>query len=100
MAGKLGYLRSLSGYENWVRKALKQKKSDSTDFLSSETYDMIMKITKEAIRKRIDVIPVLIDMIPQVSFLKKDKDNEVRQQDFLEWCRWKKTENACWKILP
>ena len=88
MIGKLGYLRSLSGYESWVREALEKKKKDSTDFLSSKTYDKIMKITKDAIRKRIDVIPVLIDMIPRVSFVKKEKDNIARQQDFLEWCRF------------
>ncbi|MBP5417838.1 MAG: UvrD-helicase domain-containing protein [Clostridiales bacterium] len=88
MAGKLGYLRSLPDYENWVRRSLEKKKQDSIDFLSSQTYEKIMAITKEAIRKRIEVIPVLIDMIPSVIFLKKEKDNIVRQQDFLEWCRF------------
>lgn len=88
MAGKLGYLRSLPDYENWVKESLKRKKQDSVDFLSSGTYRKIMQITKDAIRKRIDAIPVLIDMIPRVSFVKKEKDNIVRQQDFLEWCRF------------
>ena len=73
MIGKLGYLRSLSGYENWVREALKKKKKYSTDFLSSKTYDKIMKITKDAISKRINEIPMLIDMIPRVSFVKRKR---------------------------
>ena len=86
MAGKLGYLRSLPDYVNWVKNALQKKKNDSTDFLSSDTYEKIMKITRKAIEKRISVLPAIRDLIPRVAFLKKEKDNLVRQQDFLEWC--------------
>ena len=86
MAGKLSYLRSLSGYEDWVRRLLKKKKEESVDFLSSRTYERIMEITREAIQRRINSLPVLRSMIPDVPFVKKEKDNQERQQDFLEWC--------------
>ncbi len=84
MENKLGYLRSLPDYLNWVKDALQKKKTESVDFASSDTYKKIMEITRKAIGKRLPVIPVLRSMIPGVTFLKKG--NEERQQAFLEWC--------------
>lgn len=86
MAGKLGYLRSLPDYVNWVKRTLAKKRMESEDFLSSNTYKKIMEITRNAVGKRIGALPILRDMVPNVNFVKNKKDNLSRQQDFLEWC--------------
>ena len=86
MEAKLSYLRSLPDYEKWVRDALQKKKEDSEDFLKSKTCEKIFDMTRSAIAKRIDSLTVLRSLIPSVPFLKKEKDNVERQNEFLEWC--------------
>ena len=97
MAKKLGYLRSLPDYYNWVKKVLLKKKNDSRDFLSSSTHDKIIEITKKAIEKRLDAIVRMRVLIPSIAFVKSQKDNAVRQQDLLEWCTF--LEESARKIL-
>lgn len=97
MADKLGYLRSLPDYRNWVKKVLLKKKNDSKDFLSSSTHDKIIAITKKAIEKRLDALDKMRVLIPQIAFVKNQKDNTQRQQDLLEWIRF--LEECSRKIL-
>ncbi len=97
MAKKLAYLRSLPDYHTWVKSVLLQKKNDSRDFLSSKTHDKIMAITKKAIEKRLDAIVKMQVLIPNVAFVKNEKDNTRRQQDLLQWCRF--LEECARKIL-
>ncbi|MBO4928118.1 MAG: UvrD-helicase domain-containing protein [Clostridiales bacterium] len=95
MADKLSYLRSLPDYFDWVKTILLKKKKNSEDFLSSSTYHRIISITKEAVERRIDALTVLRGLIPDVPFVKKEKDNEIRQQDFLEWCNFLEENGRC-----
>ena len=85
MEKKLGYLRSLPDYAGWITSALEKKKKASEDFLHSPTYEKIFAMAKEAIRVRMEVMPKIRTMVPQTQFLKKDKDNQVRQNEFMEW---------------
>ena len=85
MEGKLAYLRSLPDYAGWITSALENKKKESEAFTDSEMYKEIFSITKEAVRTRLEVIPKLRALIPEVNFVKTAKTNEERKQSFLEW---------------
>ena len=88
MEDKLAYLRSLPNYDKWIADALTRKRKDCEDFSSSKTYKQIFSVTRKVLEKHVEVIPKLLALIPDVIFVKKAKDNEVRRRDFQEWCTY------------
>lgn len=107
MMDKLSYLRSLPQYRQWITENLAKKRREIEDPTSASWAKKVMKLIREITSERIDAVRNCLNQVDQVIFVKKEKDNLLRQQDMKEWlCYLKETgekildmESISWKEM-
>ena len=88
MMDKLSYLRSLPHYREWLLEHLSEKREEAKDPCSSFWAKKIQKQLRELIRERLPSVKTALSLVDQVIFLKKEKDNNLRQDMMKEWLNY------------